>query len=81
MSKRGGVSFGRLLATLVVCAGLPRDAEGTLRRVEGGLTGEAFVVPRDESELMRRVAETTEVVNSYEWRLHDVNVVLVPSIE
>jgi len=45
------------------------------------LTGEAFVVPRDENELMRHVAEATEVVNSHEWRLHDVNIVLVPSIE
>lgn len=45
------------------------------------LTGEAFVAPRDEGELMGRVAEASELVNSYEWRLHDVNVVLVSSIE
>jgi len=39
---RGGVSRGRLAAAFALCAlfaacaGLPRDPEGTLRRVEGG---------------------------------------------
>ena len=45
------------------------------------LTGEAFVVPRDDDNLMERVGQATELIQSLEWRLHDVNVVLVASIE
>jgi cation diffusion facilitator family transporter len=52
-----------------------------LREDGDTLTGEAFLVPRDEANLLERVGQATELINSYEWRLHDVNVVLVRSIE
>ncbi|MDQ3916999.1 MAG: cation transporter [Acidobacteriota bacterium] len=45
------------------------------------LTGEAFVVPRDESDLLDRLKQATDLANSLDWRLHDVNVVPVQSIE
>lgn len=45
------------------------------------LTGEAFVVPRDGEDLLERAGQATELIQAYEWRLHDVNVVLVSSIE
>jgi divalent metal cation (Fe/Co/Zn/Cd) transporter len=41
------------------------------------ITGEAFVAPREERDLLRHLEEATRVANSFEWRLHDVNVVPV----
>jgi divalent metal cation (Fe/Co/Zn/Cd) transporter len=58
-----------------------RAARVRLREDGDVLTGEAFVVPRDEQRLMDRVKQATDLANSLDWRLHDVNVVLVPSIE
>jgi cation diffusion facilitator family transporter len=40
------------------------------------ISGEVFVVPRDESNLMARVSEATERACGVDWRLHDINVVL-----
>jgi divalent metal cation (Fe/Co/Zn/Cd) transporter len=45
------------------------------------LTGEAFVVPRDETNLLERLKQATDLANTFEWRLHDINVVPVSSIE
>ena len=45
------------------------------------LTGEAFVVPRDERNLLDRLKQASDVANSLDWRLHDVNIVAVRSIE
>ncbi|HEY0407195.1 MAG TPA: cation transporter [Pyrinomonadaceae bacterium] len=45
------------------------------------LTGEAFVVPRDESNLLDRLKQASDLANSLDWRLHDVNIVAVRSIE
>jgi divalent metal cation (Fe/Co/Zn/Cd) transporter len=45
------------------------------------LTGEAFVVPRDETDLLDRLKEAADLAASLDWRLHDVNVVAVRSIE
>jgi cation diffusion facilitator family transporter len=45
------------------------------------LTGEAFVVPRDESNLLERLKQASELAASLEWRLHDINIVAVRSIE
>jgi cation diffusion facilitator family transporter len=52
-----------------------------LREDGDTLTGEAFVVPRDERDVMGRLKQATDLANSLDWRLHDINVVLVPSIE
>ena len=45
------------------------------------LTGEAFVVPRDEARLLDRLERAADLVHSLDWRLHDVNVVPVRSLE
>jgi cation diffusion facilitator family transporter len=45
------------------------------------LTGEAFVVPRDETNLLDRLKQASDLAHSLDWRLHDINVVPVRSIE
>ena len=45
------------------------------------LTGEAFVVPRDESQLLDGLKEAREVATSVDWRLHDVSIVPVRTLE
>jgi cation diffusion facilitator family transporter len=51
-----------------------REARVRLREDGDTLTGEAFVVPRDERDLMGRLKQAAEVVHSVDWRLHDINV-------
>jgi hypothetical protein len=60
---------------------LKRKARVRLREDGDTLTGEAFVVPRDERDVMSRLRQATDLANSLDWRLHDINVVLVPAIE
>ncbi|MDQ3818807.1 MAG: cation transporter [Acidobacteriota bacterium] len=45
------------------------------------LTGEAFVVPRDENGLLDRLKQASDVANAVDWRLYDVNIVAVRSLE
>src|SRR4051794_18049792 len=45
------------------------------------LTGEAFVVPCDERDLVARLQQAAEVASSVDWRVHDVNVVPVRTLE
>jgi cation diffusion facilitator family transporter len=45
------------------------------------LTGEAFIVPRDERNLLDRLKQATELIHSLDWRLHDINLVPVSSLE
>jgi cation diffusion facilitator family transporter len=45
------------------------------------LTGEAFVVPRDESNLLDRLKQASDLATSLDWRLYDINIVAVRSIE
>jgi divalent metal cation (Fe/Co/Zn/Cd) transporter len=45
------------------------------------LTGEAFVVPRDESNLLDRLKQASDLAHSLDWRLYDINVVPVRTIE
>jgi cation diffusion facilitator family transporter len=45
------------------------------------LTGEAFIVPADESDLLNRLRNAHDVANGVDWRLHDVNIVPVRSLE
>jgi cation diffusion facilitator family transporter len=61
--------------------GWVREARVRLREDGDVLTGEAFVVPDDDDNLMDKLKEATDRANSADWRLHDINVVLVPSIE
>lgn len=57
-----------------------KEVRVRLREDSDVLTGEVFVVPRDEEQLMSKVEEATDVACSVDWRLHDVNVVPVRSI-
>ena len=63
--------------------GLDWVAQARVRLREDGdvLTGEAFVVPRDQDDLLGRLKEAADLAHSLDWRLHDVNVVPVGSIE
>lgn len=63
--------------------GLDWVAKARVRLREDGdvLTGEAFVEPRDQNDLLGKLAQATDLVNSLDWRLHDVNIVPVSSIE
>lgn len=45
------------------------------------LTGEAFIVPKDENDLLNRLRNPYDVANGADWRLHDVNIVPVRSLE
>ncbi|HEY0378026.1 MAG TPA: cation transporter [Pyrinomonadaceae bacterium] len=56
-------------------------SEARVRLREDGdvLTGEAFIVPSDERDLLKRLEQATEVIHAVDWRLHDVNVVPVGS--
>jgi divalent metal cation (Fe/Co/Zn/Cd) transporter len=58
-------------------------AQARVRLREDGdtLTGEAFVVPHDESNLLGRLKQAGDLANSLDWRLHDINIVAVRSIE
>ena len=58
-----------------------QQARVRLREDGDVLTGEAFVVPGDESDLLNRLDKAYDVVNDVDWRLHDVNIVPVHSLE
>lgn len=58
-----------------------RQARVRLREDGDSLTGEAFIVPRDEMDLLNRLEKAYEVANAVNWRLHDVKIVPVRSLE
>jgi cation diffusion facilitator family transporter len=58
-----------------------KDVRVRLREDSDVLSGEVFVVPRDESQLIDKIEEATEVACSVDWRLHDISVVAVRSLE
>jgi hypothetical protein len=39
---------------------------------------DAFVVPRDDNDLLGRLARASDVVRDADWRLHDVSTVPLP---
>jgi divalent metal cation (Fe/Co/Zn/Cd) transporter len=45
------------------------------------LTGEVFIQLRDTCELLDRLAEAREVTKSVDWRLHDISLVPVRSVD
>ena len=56
--------------------------DGARLREQGDiLTGEAFIVPRRDTELLGRLDEARQLATGIDWRLHDVNIVLVRSVE
>jgi hypothetical protein len=52
-----------------------------LREDGDTLTGEAFIVPRDEHALIERLNQAAELAHSLDWRLHDINMVPVSSLK
>jgi cation diffusion facilitator family transporter len=58
-----------------------QKARARLREDGDVLTGEAFVVPSSEEGLLDRLQQATDVANSVDWRVYDVNVVPVKSID
>ena len=58
-----------------------QQARVRLREDGDVLTGEAFVVPKDQSDLLNRLRNAYDVANGVDWRLHDVNIVPVQSLE
>jgi divalent metal cation (Fe/Co/Zn/Cd) transporter len=58
-------------------------AKARVRLREDGdiLTGEAFIQPRDDRDLLDRLAQARAIVGSVDWRLHDVSMVPVRSID
>jgi len=58
-----------------------QQARVRLREDGDVLTGEAFIVPKDESDLLNRLRKAYDVANGVDWRLHDVNIVPVQSLE
>jgi divalent metal cation (Fe/Co/Zn/Cd) transporter len=57
-----------------------REARVRLREDGDVLTGEAFVVPSDEADLLVRLEKAARLLHSLDWRLHDVNLVPVRSL-
>jgi cation diffusion facilitator family transporter len=57
-----------------------REVRVRLREDGDVLTGEVFIVPRDETNIFARMNEATEAACGVDWRLHDINVVPVPEI-
>ena len=58
-----------------------RQAAVRLREEGHVLNGEVFVVPRDEAGLVGRLQEAAEVARALHWRLHDVVVTPVASLD
>lgn len=56
------------------------DAEVRLREEGQVYFGEAFVVPSDEADPIRRIDEATEHAQSLDWRVHDLVVTVVDSL-
>ena len=58
-----------------------RQARVRLREDGDVLIGEAFIEMRDERDVLERMAEAREFVRTVDWRLHDVSMVPVRSVD
>ena len=58
-------------------------AHARVRLREDGdvLTGEVFIQPHDDRDLLGRMAEARSVGESVDWRLHDLSMVPVRSVK
>lgn len=58
-------------------------ARARVRLREDGdvLSGEVFIEPRDDRNLLDRMAEARNLAMSIDWRLHDVSMVPVRSVD
>jgi len=55
------------------------EAEVRVREEGHVLTGEGFVVPRDQTDLVAKIERATEQLEAMDWRLHDFLVIPVRS--
>ena len=51
-----------------------------LREVGNLVTGEAYIVPKDEKNILDNFKEATDVVNDLDWRVYNVVIVPVSSL-
>jgi divalent metal cation (Fe/Co/Zn/Cd) transporter len=58
-----------------------RHARVRLREDGDVLTGEAFIEPHEDHDLLERMAEARGLVSSVDWRLHDISMVPVRSVD
>jgi hypothetical protein len=58
-------------------------AKAAVRLREHGrvLTGDVYVVPRDQTDLVARLERAAKELRELDWRLHDLNVMPVSSLE
>jgi cation diffusion facilitator family transporter len=52
-----------------------KDASVRLREEGDVLTGEAFVIPRDETNLLENLESADEHIRALDWRIYDVSIV------
>lgn len=58
-----------------------KDASVRLREEGDVLTGEAFVIPRGETNLLENLERADEQIRSLDWRIYDVSIVPMRSFE
>ena len=58
-----------------------KDASVRLREEGDVLTGEAYVVPHDEDNLLENLERADEQIRSLDWRIYDVSIVPMRSFE
>ena len=58
-----------------------KKASVRLREEGDVLTGDAFVVPRNETNLLENLAHADEKVHALDWRIYDVNIVPVSALD
>ncbi len=52
-----------------------------LREVGNLVTGEAYIVPKDEKDILDKLNQATDFINSMDWRVYNVVVVPVNSLQ
>jgi cation diffusion facilitator family transporter len=83
-TEMGGMEMEGLPAKVRAAAErLPWVEKAAVRLREHGhvIAGEVFIVPRAEQDLVRRVAETSDVLCGLDWRIYSLTVMPVSSLE
>jgi hypothetical protein len=65
----------------VECLDWVARARVRLREHGDILTGEVFIQPQEDRDLLARMAEARTVAESLDWRLHDLCMVPVQSVD
>ncbi len=58
-----------------------QDAQARLREEGHVFTGEALVIPRDEEDLVERIEDAARRISDLDWRMYDIVVVPVSSLD